>query len=281
VSQPPLVSVVIVSYNTRDELLRCLESLRAVTVPLQTLVVDNASGDGSAAAARAAFPAARVLENPENVGFAAASNRGLREAGAELVLLLNSDAEVRPGAVEALVEVLRGRPDVAIVGPRTVGSDGRPQVSFGPDLTPWSEWGQARLVRGVREGRPDAMRQAAALSAGEREVDWVSGSCLMARRRVLQDVGFFDEAFFLYEEDADLCRRVRHAGHKVLYSPRAEVLHHLGRSMEKAPARARHEYDRSHLAYYRKHNPAWQSGLLRIYLFLRKLGRQSTVDSRQ
>jgi GT2 family glycosyltransferase len=281
VNAPPLLSVVIVSYNTRDELVRCLESLRRVTAPLETIVVDNASGDGSAAAVREGFPEVRVLENPENAGFARATNRGLREATGELVLLLNSDAEVRPGAVEALADVLRARPDVAIVGPRTVGSGGEPQISFGPDLTPWSEWGQARLVRGVREGRPDALRRAAAQAEGEREVDWVSGSCLLARRAVLRDVGFFDEAFFLYEEDADLCLRVRRAGHKVLYSPRGEVLHHLGRSMAKAPERARAEYDRSHLAYYRKHNPAWQTGLLRIYLFLRTLGRQSTADGRQ
>jgi GT2 family glycosyltransferase len=269
VSPPPLVSAVVVSYNTRDELLRCLQSLRAVTVPLEVLVVDNASGDGSAAAVRTAFPEARVLENPENVGFGTACNRGLREARGEFALLLNSDAEVRPGTVEALLDVLRARPDVAIAAPRTIGSDGRPQVSFGSDLGPWSEWSQSRLVRGVREGRPEALRQAASRSAEEAEVDWVSGACLLARRAVLADVGYFDEAFFLYEEDADLCRRVRQAGHKVLHTPRAEVLHHLGRSMARAPERARLEYDRSHLLYYRKHNPAWQTLLLRLYLAVR------------
>lgn len=266
----PEVSAVIVSYNTRDDLLRCLAALAAVTLPLETLVVDNASEDGSPAAVRQAFPAVRVLENAENAGFARATNRGLREARGALVLILNSDAEVRPGAVEALAEVLRTRPEVAVAGPRTTGSDGSPQVSFGPDLDPWSEWSQARLVSGVRRRRPGALREAAERSAREREVDWVSGSCLLARRRVLEDVGLFDEGFFLYEEDADLCRRVRQAGHKVLFTPRAEVLHHLGRSMARAPERARREYDKSHLRYYRKHNPGWQAALLRAYLALRR-----------
>lgn len=262
----PLVSVVVVSFNTRDDLLRCLQSLATVTIPLEALVVDNASHDGSPAAVRAAFPDVRVLENGENVGFGRACNRGIREARGEMVLLLNSDAEVCPGAVEALVEALRTRPEAAIAGPRTVGSDGTPQVSFGPDLTPWSEWTQARLVRGVRRRDPAALREAARRSAQDGAVDWVSGACLLARRAVLEAAGGFDEAFFLYEEDADLCRRVREAGHRVVHVPAAVVVHHLGRSMAQAPERAREEYDRSHLLYYRKHNPWWQVVLLWIYL---------------
>jgi N-acetylglucosaminyl-diphospho-decaprenol L-rhamnosyltransferase len=125
-------------------------------------------------------------------------------------------------------------------------------------------------VRGVRERRPEALAEAARRGAQEQDVAWVSGACLLARRRVMEEVGGFDEAFFLYEEDADLCRRVRQAGHKVVYAPRAEVLHHLGRSMARDPERARREYDQSHLLYYRKHNPAWQTTLLRLYLALRR-----------
>jgi GT2 family glycosyltransferase len=270
VSPPPVVSVVIVSYNTREELLRCLATLRGAPLALEVLVVDNASEDGSVAAVREAFPEVRVREMAENLGFSRATNRGMRQARGEFVLLLNSDAELRPGALEAMVDLLRARPEAAIVGPRTVSTDGSPQVSFGPDLTPWNEWGQARLVRGVRERRPAALQEAARRASREQEVDWVSGACLLARRRVLDEVGGFDEAFFLYEEDADLCRRVRRAGHKVVYEPRAEVLHHLGRSMARDPERARREYDQSHLLYYRKHNPAWQTALLRLYLAWRR-----------
>jgi GT2 family glycosyltransferase len=261
------VSVVVVSFNTRPHLLRCLASLGAqVTLPLQVIVVDNASDDGSAEAVGAGYPAVQVIENGANLGFAAACNRGLREARAPYCLLLNSDAEVYAGAVEALAAVLDERPDVGIVGPRTVGSDGGPQVSFGPDLTPSSEWRQRRLVRALRERRPAAVREVEALSAREQEPAWVSGACLLARKAALDAVGGLDERFFLYEEDVDLCLRVKRAGWRILYTPRAVVVHHLGRSMDKIPARSRLEYDRSHIRFYAKHRGPRTTALLRLYL---------------
>jgi GT2 family glycosyltransferase len=287
----PRISAVVVSYNTREDLLRCLAALRdTVGAPLETIVVDNASADGSAAAVRAAFPEVRVVANAENVGFARANNQGLRESSAAYVLVLNSDAEVRPGAVGAMAAILDARPEVAIVGPRTVGSDGRPQVSFGRALTPRSEWAQRRLVRGVAEGRPDVLGEVVARCAREHEPDWVSGSCFLGRRSALEGVGLFDEGFFLYEEDVDLCLRVRRAGGRVLYTPAAEVVHHLGRSMAKDAARARLEYHRSHLRYYRKHNgPAARLALRGLFaarglgLWLRGLagGGAGALDRRE
>jgi N-acetylglucosaminyl-diphospho-decaprenol L-rhamnosyltransferase len=266
-SDTPRVTAVIVSFNTREHLLRCVASLKAhVTLPLQVVVVDNGSDDGSPAAVRAAHPAVQVIENRANLGFAAACNRGLREARAPYVLLLNSDAEVCAGSVEALAAILDARADVGIVGPRTVGHDGGPQVSFGPDLTPVSEWRQRRLVRAVRERRPEAIREVEALCAREQEPAWVSGACLLARKPALDAVGGLDERFFLYEEDVDLCLRVRKAGWRILYTPGAVVMHHLGRSMEKIPALSRLEYDRSHLRFYAKHRGPGAQALLRLYL---------------
>ncbi len=261
------VSVVIVSFNTRPLLLRCLASLEAhVTLPFEVVVVDNGSGDGSADAVRRAHPAARVIENGANLGFAAASNRGLREARAAYCLLLNSDAEVTAGAVESLAAVLDERADVGIVGPRTTGADGGPQLSFGPDLTPVSEWRQRRLVRALRARRPETVREVETMSAREQEPVWVSGACLLARKPALDAVGGLDERFFLYEEDVDLCLRVRQAGWRILYTPRAVVMHHLGRSMETIPALSRLEYDRSHLRFYAKHRGPAANALLRLYL---------------
>lgn len=260
------VSTVVVSFNTRDHLLRCLASLEASLVPLEVIVVDNASGDGSADAVAERFPATRLVRNAENVGFARASNQGLALARAPYVLLLNSDAEVRPGAVEAMVALLEARPHVAAVGPRTVSGDGAVQVSFGPPLRPVHEWRQRRLVRGVRARRPAALRRAAALAGVEREPAWLSGSCLLARRDALAAMGGFDEDFFLYEEDVDLCHRLRRAGWTLVFTPAAEVVHHLGRSMDQTPDRARLEYKRSHVLYYRKHNGPTATLLLRAYL---------------
>jgi GT2 family glycosyltransferase len=267
VTAAPRVTAVIVSFNTRDHLLRCVASLEEhARLPMEIVIVDNGSADGSADAVRAAHPAARVIENHANLGFAAACNRGLREARAPYCLLLNSDAQVCPGAVLALVAVLDERPEVGIVGPRTVGPDGGPQVSFGPDLTPVSEWRQRRLVLALRDRRPSALREVEALSAREQEPAWVSGACLLARKSALDAVGGFDERFFLYEEDADLCLRVRQEGWRVLYTPRAVVMHHLGQSMEKAPALSKREYDRSHIRYYAKHRGPGAMAVLRLYL---------------
>ena len=183
------------------------------------------------------------------------------------MLFLNSDAEVTPGAIETLAGVLDARPDVGIVGPRTVGDDGRIQVSTGADLTPSSEWSQRRLVRGVREGRPERRaRSGEPPRRASTSPFWVSGSCLLARRSALEAVGGFDEGFFLYEEDVDLCARVRAAGWRVVFTPAATVRHRLGRSMEKSAERARLEYHRSHLLYYRKHRGPLPATFLRLLL---------------
>jgi GT2 family glycosyltransferase len=263
---PPRVTAVIVSFNTREHLLRCLASLEPVRLPHETIVVDNASADGSPDAVAARFPAARVVRNAENAGFGRASNQGIALARAPYVLLVNSDAEVRPGAVEAMAALLDERPRVGAVGPRTLSADGAVEVSFGPPLTPLGEWRQRRLVRGVRARDRRALAEAAALASVERTPAWLSAACLMARRDALAEIGGFDEEFFLYEEDVDLCRRLAQTGWTLLFTPAAEVVHHLGRSMEQAPERAGLEYERSHLLYYRKHNGTLATALLRAWL---------------
>jgi len=271
---PARVAVVVVSFNTCEELRRCLRSLADhPTLPLQVIVVDNASADLSPETVRREFATVLLLENEENLGFARAANRGLREARAPYILFLNSDAEVRPGALETLVALLDARPEVGVVAPRTRGTDGTIQVSSGPALTPLSEWGQRRLVRGVRARVPAALARAERIHADEHEPVWVSAACLLARREALLAVGGFDEAFFLYEEDVDLCVRVRRAGWRILFTPAAEVLHHLGRSMQRAGSRADLEYHRSHILYYRKHNGWLPRAFLRARVFLLALSR--------
>lgn len=261
------VTAIVVSYNTRDDLRRCLASIRDhAGLPCAVVVVDNASADGSADMAAAEFPTARLIRNRENVGFARANNQGLREAATPYVLVLNSDAELTPGALRAMAERLEARPRVGAVGPRTVGSDGTVQVSFGPTLRPLAEWRQRRLVRGVARRDPDALREATRRAAVEHEPDWVSASCLLGRKQALDEIGGFDEGFFLYEEDVDLCVRLRRAGWGIVFTPAATVVHHLGRSMQGDPGRAGLEYHRSHVRFYRKHNGAALTAALRLFL---------------
>ena len=263
----PRVSAVIVSYNAREHLLRCMAALEAhAGVPVEAIVVDNASADGSAEAARAAFPASRVIDAGENIGFSRANNLGIQEARAPYVLILNPDAELRPGCLSTLSGLLDRRTDVGLVGPRTLSADGTVQVSFGEGLPPWLEWRQHGLVVGVRARRPGALQRAGEAARREREPGWISGACVLARRSALEAVAGFDEGFFLYEEDVDLCLRLRRAGWRIVFTPAAEVVHHLGRSVASDPWRSRLEYHRSHLRFYRKHNGALQTALLRAHL---------------
>ncbi len=266
-SGDPAVAVVIVAFETRDTLLESLASLQANQgTEIERLVVDNASTDGSAGVVRARFPDVRVIANAENVGFSRACNQGARESGAPLILFLNPDATLNPGSLCALAALFESRERLGIAGPRTHSSNGDIQVSTGRDLSLVSEWRQRRLVRGVARRDPRALAATEARHAVEHEPDWVSGACLMIRREAFLAVGGFDERFFLYEEDADLCRRVRFAGWQVVYTPAAEARHALGRSMARAPSRARFEYHRSHLLYYRKHCGLLQRAALRLLL---------------
>jgi len=269
-SPRPRVAVVVVAYESRDTLADCLEALaRDASVPIETVVVDNASTDQSADLARARFPAASVIANAENRGFARACNQGARATHAPLVLFLNPDATLERGALGALAALFDARPRLGVAGPRTLGAHGEIQVSSGPDLSLQSEWRQRWLVRGVAARDARALAEAEALHSRERVVDWVSGACLMVRRAAFDAVTGFDEGYFLYEEDADLCRRVRAAGFEVVFTPAAVARHALGRSMVRAPARARLEYQRSHLRYYRTYRGLPSNAVLRVLLALR------------
>jgi len=190
VSDAARVAVVIVSFEAREALLASLESLRLhASVPIETVVVDNASTDGSADAVRDAHPGFTVIANAENVGFARACNQGWRASRAPVVLFLNPDAEVTPGAVETLARLVEDGPGVGAAGPRTLGADGTIQVSTGPDLTPLAERRQRRLVLGVARRDPDALAEAEAVHSREHDADWVSGSCLAVRRPALEAGG--------------------------------------------------------------------------------------------
>lgn len=266
-AEAPVVSVVVVTYNGRGHVEACLEALdRHAGLPYELLVVDNASPDGTADLVAGLRPAARLLRNERNRGFGAACNQALAQARAERVLLLNPDAELRPGALPALAAALEADPAVALAGPRTLQADGVAQPSFGPPLTLWNELWRRRFDRALRARRRWAVDVAERQVARAHEPPWLSAACLLGRTRALRDVGGFDERYFLYEEDVDLCLRLRAAGFRLRHVPEAVVLHLGGRSMQTASGLARREYDRSHVRFYARHHGGWQLLGLRLWL---------------
>ena len=265
------LSIIIVSYNARADLERCLASLHSAppAVSHEIVVVDNQSSDGSAAAA-GRWPDVRVVETGANLGFAVANNIGIRETTGVAVLLLNSDTIVPAGAIDHLVAELHQRPDVAVIGPRLVDGDGRVELSFGRMMGPWNELRQKLLVRGHARRWRAVSAAVERATAHEQWPDWVSGACLLVRRGDAKAVGLIDERYFMYAEDVDFCAAIRARGRRVFFTPRAEVVHVRGRSAATVPAATRLAYRRSQLAFYQKHHPRW-APLLRGYLRLRGL----------
>jgi GT2 family glycosyltransferase len=263
----PRLTIVVVTYNSAHDIDRALRSLTD-TPPATTheiVVVDNASTDDTVTRIRSSWPRVRVIASHSNLGFAAANNRGIRESASELVLLLNPDTSVRPGAIDRLVAHLDARRDVAIVGPRIVDGEGRAELSFGSMIAPLTELRQKVLVVGNDRGVPPIVTMVDRMTRRTREVDWVSGACLLIRRADLEAAGLLDERFFLYTEDVDLCASVRTRGRTVLFVADVEIQHLRGRSAGATTAAA---YRRSQLAFYAKHHPAWLPWL-RTYLKVR------------
>jgi GT2 family glycosyltransferase len=258
------VCIIIVSYNTRDDLARCLESLHAAppAATHEIVVVDNGSTDGSVDAVRR-WPNVRVLDTGSNVGFARANNIGIRATTSVNILVLNSDTIVPGGAIDRLLAELATDPTVAVVGPRIVDAQGRAELSFGRMMGPLNEWRQKRLGRGPVEE----------LTRRRAYPDWVSAACLLVRRADAEAAGLFDERYFMYTEDVDFCAAIRARGRKILFAPEVEIVHLRGRSAATAPDATEAAYRRSQIAFYEKHHPRWLP-LLRAYLWLRS-GRGS------
>jgi hypothetical protein len=253
------LSIIIVSFNAREDLGRCLAALRESppATTTEVIVVDNASSDGSADLAREQT-GVRVIDAGANLGFSRANNLGIRSSSGDLVLLLNSDTIVPAGAIDALVAELDRDVAVAIVGPRLVDGQGRAELSFGPMISPLNELRQQWRARGDVERR----------TRRRQYPDWVSGACLLVRRADAEAAGLLDERYFMYTEDVDFCAAVRAHGRKVLFTPDVQVVHLRGRSAASAPAATAQGYRRSQLAFYGKHHPRWVP-LLRLYLRMR------------
>lgn len=261
------LAVVIVNFNTGGFLERCLASLERHRgdLALDVLVIDNASHDGSHTTAIAAHPWARLIENPANIYLSPAWNQGIDATAAPYVLLLNPDVEWWAGTLAHYVAVAEKHPDAGIVGPLVRNSDGTMYESGRMFPSVVDAAGHA-FIGSLRPANPFTRRYQMHGwdRTTEREVDWVSGCCMLLQRRVLDEVGRFDESFPLYAEELDMATRLRDAGHSVLYTPEVEIVHEIGVSTGGSREMLL-MHSESIYRYYRKHRAAgWRRATLPV-----------------
>jgi GT2 family glycosyltransferase len=250
----PLITVIVVNWNTRELLAECLRSIErtAGDLDLETIVVDNASTDGSLEMVHEQFPLVRLMANPDNLGFSRANNEALAVGRGRYLLLLNSDAVLTPGALQVLLALAEAQPRAGIVGARLLNPDGSFQASHTPFPTLWQEFlilsGLGRLVYGrwYPSRGPEADK-------GPQRVDYVEGACLLVRREAVREVGGLDDGYFMYAEEVDWCYTMRRVDWEVWYHPEAVVVHHGGASSRGRRTRREADLYRSRVRFFRKY----------------------------
>jgi len=257
-SNPPSVCVSIVHYLNPEMLERCLASFaeNPPTIPHRIVVADNSASQVPIRDRLTAFPEVELREMESNIGFSAGNNRAVEGATEDFVFFLNPDTEVRPGTLETLVDFLRKDPEVGAVGPANLGPDGEIQFSCRSFPGYWTVLA-SRYSFLTRLFPKNPMSNRYLKTELDRtsiqEVDWVSGAALMMRREEFVDLGGFDEDYFLYAEDVDLCYRIHQRGKTVYYVPESQIHHAIGGSSRRNRFRALWERHRSMYTFYRKH----------------------------
>ncbi len=263
------LSIVIVNWNTRDLLLRCLRSVQddvetCKPANVQTFVVDNASADSSGTMVKKRFPWAQLIENSENVGFARANNQALALCQGRYALLLNSDTAVHPGALRTLVQFMDAHPRAGAAGARLLNADGTLQISCLPMPTPGREFWRLMFLDRLWSLATYPMKRWDMDTP--RRVETIKGACLLLRREALDRVGLLDERFFMYTEEVDLCYRLAQAGWELWYVPQAVVTHDGEASTRQVAASMYLQLYRSKVQFFRKVGGIWP--VLRYRLLL-------------
>ena len=265
-----MLSIIIVNYNTKTCLEACITHLKQADIGdlTEIIVVDNASTDGSVAMLTRSFPEVTLITNWENTGFAAANNQALDFAAGDYVLFLNPDTLVAPNAIRKVLDHMRAKPEIGLCGVRLVDGSGVPQPSARRFPSPWTK---LAAMSGLAHRFPaselfNADTYGAIDHGGRMAVDWVPGAFALCRREALEQAARFDERFFLYFEETDLCRAMARKGWQVWYVGDAEVVHIGGASTSRGDAR----FDR-HARQNRRYR------MLSEWLYFRKHGGLATV----
>lgn len=248
-----MVSAVIVNYNPGENLIKCVKSVSESV--REIIIVDNASSDGSLERILNLYPSIKLIKNEENEGFSRGANIGILNSKYEYLLIMNPDVFIEKNSIHLLTKCLEEEEGVGIVSPKLISADGKIELSYGNDPSIINE-----LLQKIKS-------KTGILRIKSKYVQWVSGACFMCRKKAVIEAGLFDENFFLYFEDADLCKRLRKKGWVIKYLSSASAVHIRGGSGDFEEVQC--EYRKSQLLYYKKHRSAVSLLLLRGYLFLK------------
>ncbi len=253
----PVLSIITVSWNVRDDINNCLKSIfsNKPAFPLEVIVVDNASSDGTVSFIKENFPEVITISNSRNVGFAAANNEGIKRAGGDFIFLLNPDTIVKPEALNILVNYLRGHKDVGAVGPLLLNTDGSTQQSVRRFPTFRGALYRHTIFRYLNLFKNDYKKWMMKDFdySKQANVEQLMGAAILLRREVLEKTGTFDERYFMYYEDVDLCYRIRQAGWQIAFSPQTSIIHLGGRSSGQMPLRVKIMAAGSLLRFFRRY----------------------------
>ncbi len=276
-NKTPDVSIIIVSWNVADLLAACLDSILNSDIQIgsvgdgkyvaEIIVIDSASQDDTIAMLKAHYPQVTLLAQNENVGFTRGNNIGFEAAQGRYLFMLNPDTELLDNALPQMLDYLEAHPDVGIIGPHTLNSDGStqstrrrfPTVKLGFFESTWLQGIAPKKMLSqfyVEDIEDDAIA----------EVDWVQGSALLARREVYEQIGGLDTNYVMFFEELDWCKRAKNAGWRVVYYGKAQIIHHGGQSTAQVPAHKHIHFQQSKLRYYKKHHGALIAGILRLFL---------------
>ena len=268
------ISVAIVSYNTRELLRECLRSLQehSAGANLEIIVIDNASHDGSAPMVREEFPDVQLMQSAHNSGYGVANNRALAKARGEFVWILNSDTTIESGAMATMLDWMHQHPRCGAIGTRLILADGSTQNSYKFDLSAWAVFAEQTYL----DKLPFFQRYTVSdWKLGARAVPYLCGASLLVRRAAWQQMKGFDESYFMYLEDIDLCARLNEAGWELWYLPQARVHHHLGASSAgdwRDRARMVAHYNRGRLRFFARREFE-TARLIKSLLIMGALGR--------
>lgn len=256
------VSIIIVNYNAGQVLINCLNSIEShlQVVNYEVIIVDNCSTDGSLSVVEKKFPQIIIHRQEKNTGFGAGSNLGANIAKGEFLLFLNPDTLVKDNILLPLVELAQKESSIGVVGPNLLNLDGTFQYSTQSTLSVWKEF----LIKQNKKYNLHA--QTVSIQS---EVSFVTGAAFFVRKKTFEAVGGFDENFFMYFEDVDLCLRVKKQGWKIIYTPKVSLIHIKGYSSRNISDAIAIEYRRSQIYYYQKHRSLWEQVFIRIYLVLK------------